>query len=323
MGGCKILKALFFIAGLVDCVGGHGKQEAEEAQQPTMANVALGFGLVLFGATLSTLGAMVLYLDKVIRKVANVEPDFSLAKSNAFLSSSLSFSAGVLAVTIFLNLLPEGFEAFETSNLLGKYSQVVAASYFALCMCLVLGLKLISRRSKNGEVDPQVIIEKGEETSEVDGDAETMKRLGYEIALAISIHNFPEGVVTFVAAYKSIKGGLLFGIALALHKFPEGIMIGVPIFAGTGSKWKAAAITAAASFITQLFGAAFAYALSKVFWNDIIAGLLFLLAAAILTNTLFGGMLPLARQYDKHDRYSSAWLAAGITLFVFLTSIMG
>ncbi|KAI0244599.1 hypothetical protein L0F63_006209 [Massospora cicadina] len=289
------------------------KPEVEGVEEMgTWKNVALGFGLVMFGATLSTLGAMVLYLDKLIRKVTNFGPDFSLAESGPFLSSSLSFSAGVLAVTVFINLIPEGIAAFETSHLFSGESRVAAASYFGICMLTVIGFKLLARkRRERSEINHfEAHAEKGDEV--VFEESSNMKRLGYEIALAIALHNFPEG----------FEGGMLFGIALALHKFPEGIMIGVPIFAGTGSKWKAALVTAAASYVTQLLGALFAFALFKVYWNDIIAGMLFLLAASILTNTLFGGMLPLARQYDKQDHYSSPWLAFGVIMFVFLSNVI-
>ncbi|KAJ9089748.1 hypothetical protein DSO57_1009499 [Entomophthora muscae] len=99
-------------------------------------------------------------------------------------------------------------------------------------------------------------------------------------------------------------------------------MIGVPIFFGSNSKWKAASITAAASFITQLLGATFAYLLFKVYWNSIIAGVLFLFAASILINTVFSGMLPLARQYDPEDKYCTIWLCTGVAAFIVLTSIV-
>lgn len=327
MGICRILATLVVVGGVLGHVHAEAKEGHDGDERGTWRNVALGFGLVMLGATLSTLGAAMLYLDRVIRKVTSVGQDFSLAKSEAFLASSLSFSAGVLAVTVFCNLLPEGVTAFETSDLFGASSGVVAASYFGGCMLVVAGVKgFVRRRHTRAKHIEAVRLEKDGESSDESSDEadpeEAMKRVGYEIALALALHNFPEGVVTFVAAYKSMRGGLLFGTALALHKFPEGIMVGVPILAGTGSKWKAVAITAAASYLTQLLGALFAFFLSTVFWNDIIAGLLFLLAAAILITTLFGGILPLARQYDKNDRYSGPWLGFGVTLFVLLTSML-
>ncbi|KAI9298610.1 hypothetical protein K502DRAFT_299217 [Neoconidiobolus thromboides FSU 785] len=366
--------------------GGETKHDSDSGSEN---NVILGFCLVLFGATLSTLGSMILYIDNLIKYLPFVKKDVKLSTSKPFLASSLSFSAGVLMVTIFNNVLPEGLNAFHTSNFFGQYAGLIAAFYFLFCMALVIltkyffkrrnmqrgkrntsdiGLNPIDSRvsSPRTIVNPmdfnnnnshnssaitsptnsnfQHIIEINSEEGtiteikekEKEKDIESCptattinnqndnvaKNIGYEIALGIAIHNFPEGVLTFVASYQSMKTGLLFGVALALHKFPEGIMIGVPIFASTGSKLKACLITAAASFITQLLGAGFAYGMFHIYWNDIIGGLLFLLASAILISTLLGGMLPLAKSYDQEDRYSTIWMSIGIVVFIFLTSVI-
>ena len=63
--------------------------------------------------------------------------------------------------------------------------------------------------------------------------------MGLFTALAIAIHNFPEGLATFLAALENPSLGIAIAIAIALHNIPEGISVSVPIFYATGDRKKA------------------------------------------------------------------------------------
>ena len=56
--------------------------------------------------------------------------------------------------------------------------------------------------------------------------------------LAVGIHNFPEGLATFVAALSSPSLGIALAIAIALHNIPEGVCVAMPVYYATGKKWK-------------------------------------------------------------------------------------
>lgn len=64
-------------------------------------------------------------------------------------------------------------------------------------------------------------------------------RMGVFTALAIAIHNFPEGLATFVSALQEPGLAIPVVVAIAIHNIPEGIAVSVPIYQATGSRSKA------------------------------------------------------------------------------------
>ena len=69
-------------------------------------------------------------------------------------------------------------------------------------------------------------------------DKEHLKNMGAMTALAIALHNFPEGLATFVAALADMKLGLALAVAVAVHNIPEGACVAMPVYYATGSRWK-------------------------------------------------------------------------------------
>ena len=63
--------------------------------------------------------------------------------------------------------------------------------------------------------------------------------MGLFSALAIAIHNFPEGIATFISAIEDPTLGISVAIAVAIHNIPEGIAVSVPIYFATSSRKKA------------------------------------------------------------------------------------
>ncbi|RKP12936.1 Zinc/iron permease [Piptocephalis cylindrospora] len=147
------------------------------------------------------------------------------------------------------------------------------------------------------------------------------RRLGIEIAVALAIHNFPEGLSTFAATLTNTRIGVLYGIALALHKIPEGMMIALPIYLATGSRWKAFLIASVVGVTAQMLGAVLGYALFVTYWNSAVSGTLFAVATGILLTTVLSNMIPLARRYDESDRYTSKFILLGIIFFSFVASL--
>jgi zinc transporter, ZIP family len=126
-----------------------------------------------------------------------------------------------------------------------------------------------------------------------------LMRMGVFSALAIGIHNFPEGLATFVAALKDPKIGLSIAIAIAIHNIPEGIAVSVPIYHATGSRRKAFAL----SFLSGLaepIGALVGYFLLFRYFDDTVFGILFGIVAGIMVFISLDELLPTAEKYGEH-----------------------
>jgi ZIP family zinc transporter len=138
---------------------------------------------------------------------------------------------------------------------------------------------------------------------EMDGKSEDHKkklmRMGTFTALAIAIHNFPEGLATFTAALADPKLGVAIAVAIAIHNIPEGIAVAVPVYYATGSRKKAFKL----SFLSGLAepaGALIGYLILYRFLNDAVFGFIFAFVAGIMVYISVDELLPAAREYGKH-----------------------
>jgi ZIP family zinc transporter len=146
-----------------------------------------------------------------------------------------------------------------------------------------------------------------------------LMRMGLFTALAIGIHNFPEGLATFLAVLQDPTLGLAIAIAIALHNIPEGISVSVPIFYATGNRRKAFAYSAA-SGLAEPVGAGIAYLLLRAFFSGSggtfppqVMGIIFGAVAGIMVYISLDELLPTSRAYGKgHD--SLLGLVAGMAV---------
>lgn len=123
-------------------------------------------------------------------------------------------------------------------------------------------------------------------------------RLGLFSALAIGIHNFPEGLATFIAAVHEPAYGIAIAVAIAIHNIPEGIAVSVPVYYATGDKKKAFRL----SFLSGLaepVGAAVGYLLLLPFMSEALFGILFASVAGIMVFISLDELLPAAREYGR------------------------
>ncbi len=119
------------------------------------------------------------------------------------------------------------------------------------------------------------------------------------VALAIAIHNFPEGLATFIAALQKPALGLSIAVAIAIHNIPEGISVSVPIYYATGSK-KKAFVYSFLSGLAEPVGALIGYFILRSFINDLMFGILFAVVAGIMVFISFDELLPAAEEYGEH-----------------------
>jgi len=124
-------------------------------------------------------------------------------------------------------------------------------------------------------------------------------RMGLFTALAIAIHNFPEGLATFTAALTDPHLGVAIAVAIAIHNIPEGIAVSIPIFYATGSRKKAFWLSLS-SGLAEPVGAAIGFLLLMPFLTPVVFGVLFASVAGIMVFISLDELLPAAEEYGEH-----------------------
>ncbi|GAB5361908.1 hypothetical protein AAMO2058_000753200 [Amorphochlora amoebiformis] len=98
-----------------------------------------------------------------------------------------------------------------------------------------------------------------ESTLDKDPHRVRLNRMGLMTALAIGIHNFPEGLATFLGTLDDPSVGAALALAIGIHNIPEGLCVAIPIFYSTGSRHKSF-LWALLSGVSEPIGAAIGYA---------------------------------------------------------------
>jgi ZIP family zinc transporter len=119
-------------------------------------------------------------------------------------------------------------------------------------------------------------------------------------ALAIGIHNFPEGLATFVAALGDPKVGAVLAVAIAIHNIPEGLCVAMPVYYATGNRWKAFG-WAMLSGMSEPVAALLGWAVLASSFSDTLYGLLFGMVAGMMVVISTRELLPTAHRYDPED----------------------
>ncbi len=146
-----------------------------------------------------------------------------------------------------------------------------------------------------------------------------IKRAGLLTAIAICIHNFPEGMVTFFVTTQNVTLGLSVAVAIALHNIPEGIAVALPIYHATGKK-RLAILYSFLSGISEPIGALVGLFVLQTFLPHLAVGFLFAAVAGIMVYISFDTILPLSRDYGN-GHYSVFGIMSGI-LFIWVSLLL-
>lgn len=140
-----------------------------------------------------------------------------------------------------------------------------------------------------------------------------LKRMGLNTALAIAIHNFPEGLATFVATVDDPAVGATLAIAIAIHNIPEGLCVSVPVFYSTGHRWKAFG-WGVLSGISEPIGALLGWVILMNAMTDAVYGILFGIVAGMMVAIVLHELLPTAHRYDPKDVWVTNSVIAGMMI---------
>lgn len=138
-------------------------------------------------------------------------------------------------------------------------------------------------------------------------------------AVAICIHNFPEGMATFLASTHNLTLGISVAFAIAIHNIPEGIAVALPIYHATGKK-RYAMLYAALSGISEPIGAVIGMFLIQLFMPEIMVGVSMAAVAGIMIYISFDTLLPLAKEYGNWH-LSMVGIMTGI-LFIWVSLLL-
>ncbi|MBP7176163.1 MAG: zinc transporter ZupT [Thermoclostridium sp.] len=241
-------------------------------------NVLLAFGLTLFAGLSTGIGSLMAL--------------FSKKTNTRFLSITLGFSAGVMIYVSMIDIFAKAQDSliFALGQKKGAWITVIA--FFGG----ILFIALIDKLIPSGENPHEV--KRVESLNENTVDQSKLMRMGTFAAMAIAIHNFPEGIATFTAALKDPALGIAIAAAVAIHNIPEGIAVSIPVFYATGSRKKAFRMSFL-SGLSEPVGALLVFLILMPFVNDVLFGIIFAAVAGIMVFISLDELLPTAREYGE------------------------
>ncbi len=243
-------------------------------------NFWLAFSLTIIAGLSTSIGSAVVLFTKKFSK--------------RFLAASLGFSAGVMIFISLVELYGDAKESLVQLFGTGKGDLITLISFFGGIAIIAI----IDNLVPSGE-NPH---EPGEISLNPDSASvskEKMMRLGLMSALAIGIHNFPEGIATFVTAMNNPNMGVSIAVAIGIHNIPEGIAVAIPIYYATRSKGKAF-INSTLSGLAEPIGALVGYFLLSFLFHDSFMGIILAGVAGIMVYISLDELLPTAEKYGEH-----------------------
>ncbi|EOH4078946.1 zinc transporter ZupT, partial [Campylobacter jejuni] len=289
--------------------------------QFTFEQIFIAMLLTLFAGFSTAIGSIIAF--------------FSRKDDLRVLSLGLGFSAGVMIYISFMEILPTALKDFKNhydshwAELLGL------ACFFGGILISLLIDKLIPEDvnphepkedlselkicplPQKGQNPPK--FHPGEKLHQINTKA--LKRTGIFTALAIAIHNFPEGFATFISSLDNFTLGIAIAIAVAIHNIPEGLAVSLPIYHATGDKKKAFIYSALSGFAEPL-GAFVGALILLPFIGDLTLAISFAVIAGIMVFISLDELLPAAKTYDKaHD--SLYGLIAGMAIMALSLNLLG
>jgi len=222
---------------------------------------------------------------------------FAHHTNRKFLALALGFSAGVMIYVSFVEIVPKSVQYFslELSDASAGFSMVGALLGGLVGMALLYRFLPDLGHPSLGSRQPDLRLDVAADTYYTDT---ALLRAGVGVAIAVTLHNFPEGLATFFLTLDDPQLGLSVAIAIAIHNIPEGIAVVVPIYYATKSK-KVAFAFGALSGLAEPLGALLGYWLLQPFMTDSVLGAVFAVVAGVMIYISIDSLLPAARQYGS------------------------
>jgi ZIP family zinc transporter len=210
----------------------------------------------------------------------------------------MGFSAGVMIYVSFTDILGKATEALinDLGQTAGNWTAI--GSFFGGMAVIALIDRFVPKFENPHEFYRTQELEVPEQKLPPI-DRTKLMRTGILTALAIGIHNFPEGMATFAAAVRDPNLGIAIAVAIAIHNIPEGIAVSVPIYHATGNR-KKAFFYSFLSGLAEPVGAFVGYLLLSSIFTDTTFGIIFAGIGGVMVFISFDQLLPAAEEYGAH-----------------------
>lgn len=236
-------------------------------------------------AGLSTmLGALVIFVSR--------------GENKRLIAVSLGFAAGIMISVSTIDLYPNAL-ALLSKSMGHAQAVMLSVAFLVVGILLALGLDLF--------VPHEAFDDQSGAKAHKD-----LFRVGFVSMMAIGLHNFPEGIATFMAGYEDLAMGISITLAIALHNIPEGIAVAMPVYFATGSRKKALLYTFY-SGVAEPIGALLAFLLLRPFISSTVLGAVFAGISGIMIYLSVEELIPSSRQYG-HDRSALIATLAGFCI---------
>lgn len=258
-----------------------------------MDNVLFAFGLTVIAGLSTGVGSAIAF--------------FSRKANEKFLSVSLGFSAGVMIYVSMIEIFFKARESLVAELGMKPGSWATVAAFFGGIAVIGIIDRLIPDEKNPHHISK---MQKGMHPESVEHSR--LLRMGLFTALAVAIHNFPEGLATFISGLQAPSIAIPIVVAIAIHNIPEGIAVSVPIYYATGNRKKAFWY----SFLSGLaepVGAMIGYLILMPFMSGMMFGIVFAAVAGIMVYISLDELLPSAREYGK-GHLAIYGLVAGMAL---------
>ncbi|MGA2914990.1 MAG: zinc transporter ZupT [Sedimentisphaerales bacterium] len=262
-------------------------------------NVPAAFGLTLLAGLSTGIGSATAF--------------FAKRTSTRFLSTSLGFSAGVMIYVSLVDIFAQVKTDLIAELGPAKGYWATVGAFFAGVFIMSVIDKLIPAVDNPHEL-------RSTEMSDYPGTASLdrgLYRTGLFTAIAVAIHNFPEGLATFASSLINLRLGIPIAIAIAIHNIPEGIAVSVPLFYATGNRKKAFWF----SFLSGLAepaGAVIGYFILLKTQSNVMCNAIFAATGGIMVFISIDELLPAAEKYGKHHYAVYGFVAGMIVMAISL-----
>lgn len=237
-----------------------------------------------------------LYFSFLITGIAGLSTLFGMIpvfiktkNKDNIINASLAFASGVMLSVSLFSLFPESISLLQ-----GKYN--IKGITVVVCLFIIIGILVASLIDKFfKKIDNKLY------------------KLGIINAIALMIHNIPEGILTFSTTTTNLSLGITLALSIMFHNIPEGISISVPIYYSTNSKLKALVYTFIAGF-SEILGAIITYLFLYKYISNSFIGIILALTVGIMTYISLSELLPSAVKYNN----KKLTIVAFITGFIFM-----
>ncbi len=243
-------------------------------------NVLFALALTLFAGLATGIGSLIGFMSKTFNP--------------KFLSAALGFSAGVMIYVSTIEIFPKA-----KASLVADFGEktgysITVLSFFAGIAIIAIIDKLIPSFENPHEMNSVSKLETSDEK-----EKRKLMRMGLFSALAIAIHNFPEGLATFMSGISDPALGISVAVAIAIHNIPEGLAVSAPIYYATKNR-KKAFLLSFLSGLSEPIGALIGYFLLRSLFNGTTFGIIFASVAGIMVYISLDELLPTAEEFGEH-----------------------